>query len=97
MGLGPVNIISLAEARKRVAECRKLRFDGIDPIEARKAQRDNAKHADLRAETVLGPLHDFRLAKDTPRRQPRRRHGSMDAVPQSILDQIFGTRTDHGC
>jgi Arm DNA-binding domain len=38
MGLGPVNIISLAEARKRVAECRKLRFDGIDPIEARKAQ-----------------------------------------------------------
>ena len=32
MGLGPVNAISLAETRKRAAECRKMRLDGIDPI-----------------------------------------------------------------
>src|SRR5215472_8620563 len=38
MGLGPVNVISLAEARKRAAECRKMRLDGIDPIEARRVQ-----------------------------------------------------------
>src|SRR5215467_3730571 len=43
MGLGPVNIISLAEARKRAAECRKMRLDGIDPIEARRAQRGQRK------------------------------------------------------
>lgn len=43
MGLGPVNIISLAEARKRAAECRRMRFDGIDPIEAQSAQRDAKK------------------------------------------------------
>ena len=36
MGLGPLHIISLAEARKRAAECRRMRLDGIDPIEARK-------------------------------------------------------------
>src|SRR5205814_7072336 len=43
MGLGPLNTISLAEARKRAAEYRKMRLDGIDPIEARRAQRDQRK------------------------------------------------------
>src|ERR1700756_3688675 len=43
MGLGPVHAISLADARKRAAECRRMRFDGIDPIEARRAQRDEKK------------------------------------------------------
>src|SRR6266851_4948881 len=43
MGLGPFHIISLSEARSRAADCRRLRLDGIDPIEARKAKRDEAK------------------------------------------------------
>jgi hypothetical protein len=43
MGVGPVNVVSLAEARKRAAECRRMRLDGIDPIEARRAQRDRKK------------------------------------------------------
>ena len=37
MGLGPVHAIPLAEARKRAAECHRMRIDGIDPIEARSA------------------------------------------------------------
>jgi hypothetical protein len=43
MGLGPVNAILLAEARKRAADCRRMRLDGIDPIEARRTQRDQQK------------------------------------------------------
>jgi integrase len=43
MGLGPLHIISLSDARSRAAECRRLRLDGIDPIEARTAKRDDAK------------------------------------------------------
>jgi hypothetical protein len=43
MGLGPVHAIPLAEARKRAAECRRMRLDGIDPIEARNAQRNEKK------------------------------------------------------
>lgn len=39
MGLGPLHAIPLAEARKRAAECRRMRVDGIDPIEVRSAQR----------------------------------------------------------
>jgi integrase len=43
MGLGPVNVISLAEARKRAGEYRRMRLDGIDPIEARKARHGQRK------------------------------------------------------
>ncbi len=43
MGLGPLHAISLAGARKRAADCRRMRHDGIDPIEARTTQRDQKK------------------------------------------------------
>src|SRR5262245_29696916 len=39
MGLGPLRDVSLAEARDKAAVARKQRLDGIDPIEARQAQR----------------------------------------------------------
>jgi integrase len=39
MGLGPLHIVSLAEARAKAAECRRSRWEGIDPIEARKGIR----------------------------------------------------------
>ena len=43
MGLGPVHAIALAEARKRAAECRRMRHDGLDPIEVRRAERDQKR------------------------------------------------------
>jgi hypothetical protein len=51
MGLGPLNAISLAEARKRAAECRRMRHDGIDPIEVRGAQRDQKRLEGARSMT----------------------------------------------
>jgi len=39
MGLGPLHIVTLAEAREKARECRRLRHEGIDPIEARNAKR----------------------------------------------------------
>jgi integrase len=51
MGLGPAHTISLAEARERARECRKLRLDGIDPIEARRGQRLAARLEAARAMT----------------------------------------------
>jgi len=38
MGLGSLSVVSLAEARRKAAECRLLKYRGIDPIEARKAK-----------------------------------------------------------
>jgi integrase len=43
MGMGPLHTINLAEARKRAAEHRLRRHDGIDPIEARRAERLQAR------------------------------------------------------
>jgi integrase len=49
MGLGPVHTLSLADARERARECRRLLLDGLDPIEERKAKRQSQ-----RLETVRG-------------------------------------------
>src|SRR6516164_9330533 len=55
MGMGPLHTVSLAEARKRAGEHRLRRHDGIDPIEARRAERRKAKLATY-AEPVIGNL-----------------------------------------
>lgn len=51
MGLGPTHTISLAEAREKARDCRKQRLEAIDPIEARKAERMQARFA--AAKTVI--------------------------------------------
>src|SRR4029453_17771594 len=43
MGLGPCNLVSLAEVRDKARACRKLLLDGIDPIENRQALRERAR------------------------------------------------------
>jgi integrase len=42
MGLGSLSAVSLADARTKAAECRRLSRDGVDPIEVRKARREQA-------------------------------------------------------
>ena len=39
MGLGPLSLYSLAEARARALDARRKRHEGIDPIEARRTER----------------------------------------------------------
>jgi integrase len=51
MGLGANHTIGLAEAREKARECRRLRLDGIDPIEARKIARAEARLAAATATT----------------------------------------------
>lgn len=43
MGLGPTHTVTLAEARQKALECRKLRLDGSDPIAIRHAKRVAAR------------------------------------------------------
>src|SRR5262245_19746915 len=51
MGLGPLRDVSLAEAREKAASARKLRLEGIDPIEARNTQRTAARLEAAKATT----------------------------------------------
>jgi integrase len=43
MGLGPIATLSLEEAREKAREYRKLRLDGIDPIEQRRSYKGAAR------------------------------------------------------
>src|SRR6266446_6279113 len=43
MGLGPLALYGLQEARAKALEARRLRHEGIDPIEARRAARMSAR------------------------------------------------------
>src|SRR5690349_11154236 len=43
MGLGPLHTIGLADAREKARECRRLRLNGLDPIEGRRATRTSAR------------------------------------------------------
>jgi hypothetical protein len=51
MGLGSVNDVTLAEARERAAECRKMRQRAVDPIEAKRVERGAQAVAAARALT----------------------------------------------
>jgi integrase len=43
MGLGPVSVLTLAEARETARECRKMLLNGIDPIDTRRSDRMQAR------------------------------------------------------
>ncbi|WP_018263399.1 tyrosine-type recombinase/integrase [Methylobacterium sp. WSM2598] len=51
MGLGSASTFSLAEAREKALACRKLCAEGLDPIEVRKVQRQDAAVASARTMT----------------------------------------------
>jgi integrase len=51
MGLGPLNSVSLANAREIATECRQQRLAGLDPIEVRKAAKADARLLAARATT----------------------------------------------
>ena len=51
MGLGPLDTVSLSEARKKADVARQLRHEGIDPIEARETEFTKARLAAAKAIT----------------------------------------------
>jgi hypothetical protein len=51
MGLGPLHTVTLAEARDKARQCRKLLLEGVDPIEARKVRQAEQRLAEAIAMT----------------------------------------------
>ena len=51
MGLGPLDAVTLSEARAAAGECRRLLHSGVDPIENRKAEANDSRLQDARALT----------------------------------------------
>jgi len=59
MGLGPFPDISLADARGRATEHRKLRHDGIDPLDVKGAQRQAQRLAVAKGRTFRECAAEF--------------------------------------
>jgi integrase len=59
MGIGPTHTLSLAEARERATEARKLLLDGIDPLEAKRTRMAALRAADARAMTFADCVKGF--------------------------------------
>jgi len=59
MGIGPTHTLSLAEARERATEARKLLLDGIDPLAAKRTRLAALKAAEARAMTFADCVKDF--------------------------------------
>jgi integrase len=71
MGLGPVHTIGLAEAREKARECRRLRLDGLDPIEVRKATRTKVKLDAAKAMTFKACAERYIAAHKAGWRNPK--------------------------
>ena len=59
MGVGPAHTLSLAEARDKAREARKLLLEGIDPIDAKHARMAALLAADARAMTFVQCAEGF--------------------------------------
>lgn len=73
MGLGPLNTITLAEARQAALEYRKLLREGIDPIEDRKASKQEARLSAHRTMTFDECTAAFLKAKQKEWKNPKHR------------------------
>jgi integrase len=71
MGLGPVHTIGLADAREKARECRRLRLDGLDPIEVRKATRTQVKLDAAKAMTFKACAERYIAAHKAGWRNPK--------------------------
>jgi integrase len=72
MGIGPEHTLTLAEARERATEARKLRLDGIDPIEHKRAQRAALQAAAAKAMTFKQCAEGF--IRDNERKWDNAKH-----------------------
>jgi integrase len=89
MGLGPMHTISLAEARDRARECRKLRLDGIDPIDARRGQRVVAQLEDAKSMSFAECAEAYIAAHRAGWRNAK--HAAQwSATIATYVDPVFG-------
>src|SRR5262249_34572793 len=72
MGIGPCHTLTLAEARERATEARKLRLSHIDPIDHKRAQQGAAAAANAKAMTFRQCAVKF--IRDNEKTWTNRRH-----------------------
>ena len=90
MGLGPTHTVSLAEARQKALECRKARLDGLDPIEARRGKRIQAKLDAAKAMTFAACAERYIASHKAGWRNPK--HAAQwPATLGTYVYPVFGS------
>lgn len=93
MGLGSLNALSLAEARDKARECRRLLLDHIDPIEERDARRaqDALAKAKDKPVTFATCAKDYIAANRAGWRNPKHAgqwQATLDTYAAPVLGQL---------
>jgi integrase len=70
MGLGSVHDVTLAEARQKARDARRLKLDGVDPLAAKRASRAATRAAQATAVTFSHCAEAYMVAKRSEWRSP---------------------------
>jgi integrase len=82
MGLGSASLVSLSGARRKASEARRLRADGVDPIEARRAVSERIKLDARRAVTFKACAEAFVTAQRAGWRSAKHGHDWRASLEQ---------------
>jgi integrase len=90
MGLGPMHTIGLAEAREKARDCRRMRLDGTDPIEAKKAARQSKRLEAAKAMTFRQCAEAYIAAHKASWRNPK--HAAQwPSTLAAYVNSVFGS------
>jgi integrase len=88
MGLGPYDLLSLAEARERGHALRRQLLDGVDPLEAKRAAKLERHRADARAKTFEQVAREYIDAHETTWRGDGSRRQWTASLEQHAFKKI---------
>jgi integrase len=89
MGLGPYPDVSLAEARARASDNRRRRHDGIDPLEAKAADRQAQRVAEAKGRTFCEVAEELVRQKEVGWRNAAHRDQSRNTLATYVYP-VFG-------
>ena len=88
MGLGPLSLYGLADARTRALDARRKRHDGIDPIEARRAERTRQRLDAAKAITFKQCAESYITSHRAGWRNAKHRYQWNQTLKQFVYDEI---------
>ena len=88
MGLGPLSLYGLAEARTRALDARRKRHDGIDPIEARRAERNRQRLEAAKAVTFKQCAESYITSNRAGWRNAKHRYQWNQTLEQFVYPEI---------
>ena len=89
MGLGPVDLVPLAEAREKARQARRKLLDGIDPLDERAAEKRAAEVERARAVTFADAAERFIAAQEAGWRNRKHRQQWRSTL-RTYAEPVFG-------